>query len=516
MRLTRLRLRTGLAALVGAVAMLSVACGGGDETAPIKLVPEGSNLVAEVNVTGLLNSKALATIVEPLLLDADTPRSLDDLLDEAGREIGFDVRQISTLTIFGDISRGEEFFGVIVRGSFEEDTLIASLQQASGDSFTTEGYKGRRLYTSVDDADKPGFVLLKSDILVLGGRDAVRAVIDVQAGDRDRLGGPVADSFKDLGSGLVKLAVDVSDAGLADRFTNLGQVPFLGGSTFPGGIENLPGVAQAVADLELIGFSLSQNGSILALRANFEFSSEDSATSIGEFAEGLLALGRGLIPDAEIVELLDHFKVTRAGTRLYIRFEISASEVSELVSKATGITSTESSRESKAVEEAIRVPRIVGSTEEQIRVPPAITLGEEVEIMPTSSHVPQGQTVEYSTMPPTSGDHWEIWADCGFYPEGLPDEVITHNLEHGNIVISYNLKVPGQIAGMQFALEAIDGAADWGVFRRYDKLPEGTVALSAWGRLDIMEGVDLPRITQFFGLYTGRFGPERIPCSLLR
>ena len=57
------RLRTkGLAAilvLIGIVSMLSAACGGEQETSPEKLIPDGANLIAHVNLTGLLASNGL-------------------------------------------------------------------------------------------------------------------------------------------------------------------------------------------------------------------------------------------------------------------------------------------------------------------------------------------------------------------------------------------------------------------------------------------------------------------------
>ena len=67
--------------------------------------------------------------------------------------------------------------------------------------------------------------------------------------------------------------------------------------------------------------------------------------------------------------------------------------------------------------------------------------------MPSMNHVPEWQSVAYSTTPPTSGPHWDRWADRGFYPDGLPDELIAHNLEHGNIVVSYKSATISQKAG---------------------------------------------------------------------
>ncbi|MSQ06170.1 MAG: DUF3105 domain-containing protein [Dehalococcoidia bacterium] len=136
-----------------------------------------------------------------------------------------------------------------------------------------------------------------------------------------------------------------------------------------------------------------------------------------------------------------------------------------------------------------------------------------------ASHVPEGRTVIYSTIPPTSGQHWPRWADCGFYPEGLPDERIVHNLEHSNIVVSYNL-TPAEASQLRQTVDDVDLSRAWGVTRYYDKPEPGSVSLAAWGVLDTMRGVDRSRIKRFFEAYAGRLGPEideqgiGIPCNL--
>ena len=143
-------------------------------------------------------------------------------------------------------------------------------------------------------------------------------------------------------------------------------------------------------------------------------------------------------------------------------------------------------------------------------------VGEQQEIMPTRSHVPESQNVNYSTIPPTSGDHWNWWARCGFYADGLPDERIVHNLEHGNIVVSYNLASQEQRGQLREFMDGFDLAPAWAVTRFYDKIPEGTVALSAWGVLDTMQGIDEGRIEDFFRTYAGTLGPEfpnGAPCT---
>jgi hypothetical protein len=144
-------------------------------------------------------------------------------------------------------------------------------------------------------------------------------------------------------------------------------------------------------------------------------------------------------------------------------------------------------------------------------------VGVRQELMPTgptglNNHVDEGQSVDYSTVPATSGDHWERWADCGFYAEGLPDERIVHNLEHGNIVVSYNLPNPEEVDQLKNIVSDVGLANVWGVTRFYPDIPAGTVALATWGVLDVMQVVDGDRIKTFFDTYAGRLGPEEVTC----
>jgi hypothetical protein len=140
-------------------------------------------------------------------------------------------------------------------------------------------------------------------------------------------------------------------------------------------------------------------------------------------------------------------------------------------------------------------------------------LGQQQPII-SSAHVARGETVEYSSYPPTSGDHWPPGnqAPCGFYPEGLRDERAVHNLEHGNIVVSYNLSSPAEVDQLRKVVDNIGLADVWGVTRFYDRLPDGQVAVAAWGVLDAMQGIDRDRIKKFFEAYSGSLGPETIPC----
>ena len=142
-------------------------------------------------------------------------------------------------------------------------------------------------------------------------------------------------------------------------------------------------------------------------------------------------------------------------------------------------------------------------------------IGVQHDIMSSAAHVDRNTEVDYSTTPPTSGSHWfdeESPAGCGFYEDGLDDRSITHNLEHGNIVVSYNLPDESQLDDLKSAIDDIGLSRIWGVTRSYDKIPVGQVAIAAWGVLDSMEGVDKDRLSTFFETYAGALGPEFVTC----
>ena len=109
---------------------------------------------------------------------------------------------------------------------------------------------------------------------------------------------------------------------------------------------------------------------------------------------------------------------------------------------------------------------------------PAPQTEQFVPLMPSREHVPVGESVSYSTTPPTSGPHWPQWARCGIYREEVPDELVVHNMEHGNIVVSYHLTDEAEAARLEQAVRAIELFSEWGILRPYPRISEGSVAVT--------------------------------------
>ncbi len=137
--------------------------------------------------------------------------------------------------------------------------------------------------------------------------------------------------------------------------------------------------------------------------------------------------------------------------------------------------------------------------------------GVPVPTMEMRDHVPEGTPVEYSTNPPTSGPHWGSTAQWGVYTSRPPaDERLVHNLEHGGVIISYNLD---QLDAP--TVEQLQALAD----ELYRERPciiltpresiqdDKPIALAAWGVLALLDEYDEPAIRAFWRDHVAR-GPE--------
>jgi hypothetical protein len=110
-----------------------------------------------------------------------------------------------------------------------------------------------------------------------------------------------------------------------------------------------------------------------------------------------------------------------------------------------------------------------------------------------ATHVPECSYVDYGTLPPSSGDHYAIWAAYQSYALPVPEGYWVHDLEHGAVVFTYHCEdagCAGDVAAAQQLLDAYPDdplctAAGEGVRHRLVMTPDPRLdvpfAASAWG-----------------------------------
>lgn len=142
------------------------------------------------------------------------------------------------------------------------------------------------------------------------------------------------------------------------------------------------------------------------------------------------------------------------------------------------------------------------------------TVGVKVEDL-GREHIQVGQPATYNSVPPTSGQHWiqsgVAPAPWGIKDTNLPNEVTTHNLEHGGIVIAYNGLTPAEVDQLKTLVRNLMSAGFPKVIvEPYPKLTDAKVALTAWTWLSKLQTVDQTQIVRFFRAhYDGVDAPER-------
>ena len=108
------------------------------------------------------------------------------------------------------------------------------------------------------------------------------------------------------------------------------------------------------------------------------------------------------------------------------------------------------------------------------------------------AHVPECLPIQYRSNPPSSGDHYGVWAAFKIYSNAIPEGYWVHDLEHGAIVLTHNCP-DGCDADVAAAAAMLDGlpadpaclASGNGVRGRNIMTPDPKLdvpfAASAWG-----------------------------------
>ncbi|MDZ4231454.1 MAG: DUF3105 domain-containing protein, partial [Patescibacteria group bacterium] len=131
-----------------------------------------------------------------------------------------------------------------------------------------------------------------------------------------------------------------------------------------------------------------------------------------------------------------------------------------------------------------------------------------VPLMDTN-HIEVGSSLpEYTSNPPTSGPHYVQTARSGFREEVISDQHLIHNLEHGDIWITYHPSVSDEVK------EELRQFAAAKVIITPRETNDSDIILAAWGRLDTFDvednAVPVERIKDFIKRYTNK-GPEQVP-----
>ena len=319
--------RLAVLGILSASVLLLAACGEDrGKTEPEKLVPAGSNLIAEVELAKILGDSDLESLFESLPSVGEIPGSLEEALDRVVEETGVDLRQFNSLVAFAQLSDFDEASAraLILRGTFDEEALVEAVEKAREGRLEMKEYKGHRVY--IDEDEDVAYSVVEGDTLVAGSPVGVRSVIDVQVGDAETFGGQLADTLGELGDVLFKLVLEVPEKAKQDfgqdfdfDFNILGEVPLI----------------EAFQDVQTVSISVDRVEGDLIFEAREDFTQESSAADTAEGLDAVLTLVR-LSLGEQLGDLLRKVNVSADGTRLTVRSEVTVEEIKDLVMSLLG------------------------------------------------------------------------------------------------------------------------------------------------------------------------------------
>jgi hypothetical protein len=138
-------------------------------------------------------------------------------------------------------------------------------------------------------------------------------------------------------------------------------------------------------------------------------------------------------------------------------------------------------------------------------------------------HVDVCTPVAYETNPPSSGDHWPIWAQYRVFDTPVPRQMLVHNLEHGSILMLHDCEEACPDVTAAFEQAAVELGPDplcvaspanaersRIVFAPDPELDE-PIGLAAWRATYTATCIDPPSLLDFLEKHYAT-GPEQV-CS---
>ncbi|WP_141502910.1 DUF3105 domain-containing protein [Paenibacillus luteus] len=148
----------------------------------------------------------------------------------------------------------------------------------------------------------------------------------------------------------------------------------------------------------------------------------------------------------------------------------------------------------------------------------SLNLKAEIEVSDDQNYGAEhsDDPVKYEMKIPTSGTHSPHDIQFGFYKEKPRNELLVHNMEHGDIIIHYPKDAkPEIIEQLNYFVNFREAGA--GVLAVPDEnIPEGkAVVVTAWTKTMELDQYDEQKVATFIYTYINK-GPEKIPAQIRR
>lgn len=298
--------------------LATVACREGTEKTAIELVPNDVNLVANIQISRILDDQDLRRAYDQAEKEPGQPQTMEDALNEFVEEIGIDLRSFSQATLFADTSRSRQnnYLGVLIEGRIDQEQFLLKVEEKTQERLESSEYQGNQLFVHLREDIAVTF--LSDRMLAVGSLQAVKDVIDVREGNRRQLTGLILDTYNRLGEPLMKVSLEFPE----QMRTEIAEEPL------PGGIPISP---KAFAEMDAAGFSLDKQADLVAARMDAHFMNAGAAQDARDTLTGAIMLVKGMVEIPEMKQVLGKIEVTSTDSWVEIMLDVSISELEGFV-----------------------------------------------------------------------------------------------------------------------------------------------------------------------------------------
>jgi len=289
-----------LAVGIGAVAIVGVVVltGGSASAGAINQVPAGADTVVRLDLT-ITNDriKQLAAVAggAPLGGTGNATAAFEN-------ETGIDPGPAREVVVFSDNRSANEsaYGGLVLHTNADTDTAVAGIQNTTNSSYQSTTYNGRTVYAPANASNRYIGVLGEGE-LVVGTQAAVRDTIDVNAGDAERVGGPLRRAYENTDNGTVRFATTAPGR----------WVPGEGGGFLD---------TEAYRKLDTASGTYYIDGGDAGLTLKLGASSRPNAQTVAQATRGATVIGQRTIANESVATALDSVNVSREGETVTVRY----------------------------------------------------------------------------------------------------------------------------------------------------------------------------------------------------
>ncbi|MGB9987835.1 hypothetical protein [Salarchaeum japonicum] len=319
-----------LVSTAGCAGLLSDDGGSASDAAKLDSVPANVDSVAFVDIGGMLEDDALRGIADTYFAELNAsspyysgPASISEAIADAENDTGLSATQFETVTSFSNASEQVDaesgsFNGALVTSSLSKTELESALTNQTGMTFATETYGNATLWVPESEFASGNVVgWLGDGTFVTGTESAVKAVVDVRAGDAPALSGDLRETFADTRSGYVKFAMNVPQQ-------NLDTGPYASETQF---------ATETLNAVQAVSGALYTEETDIGGVTNVVTNTSSSATNIMQVMQGAISAYE-LASEEAAAETVDKIEVTSEGTTVTVSYENAASNIEDAIASA--------------------------------------------------------------------------------------------------------------------------------------------------------------------------------------